>query len=495
MKPASSICVGLALLLASGCTEPSEEGGDPNSGETSASGDGDGDPATASGDGDGDPSGDGDGDTSGDGDGDSTSGDGDGDEAACPPGLLDELTLEQSYESPDYGWAKVERWSSSNPGFEQEQFLPEPRSEQMAQRLEFFDFDPTPHSSKFLLYYAPGWEAAIESGRTPVLLAHGANDNADRAWSDPGESGDFGCGQAECPNTGLMQALAEAGYPVFALNMAHSQGDNFYWSEQIHSAINIIREQACVDQVDLIGWSKGAFSSRMYTSSVTQPWSTPYAGDVRKQILIGGPNLGFDYLFRYGTAHNLGVWPPNGSIHAPLPHDTQVIGLQTIDYAEYAVYETSAGDFFRGQRQMVAMWIDEYPLTMFAENGFGPYAVADSLSTYWGEGDYLGLLARGRGIEFTINQGSLVEEIVEAGTDPGVETFLLCSEIVSMDAYIPGIPNEIAGPSDGVVFVESCAAPDGIGQLGQIAILEDVNHLELGWHPMSVAQITEWLGE
>ena len=45
---------------------------------------------------------------------------------------------------------------------------------------------------------------------------------------------------------------------------------------------------------------------------------------------------------------------------------------------------------------LVDMWIDTYPLTMYADNGFGAYAVADSLSTYWGEDQYQGTLARGR---------------------------------------------------------------------------------------------------
>lgn len=421
--------------------------------------------------------------------------------AACDPAaLLDGLSLDETYLDVDYGWAKVERWVDANPGFEQEAFFPDARSEQKAQRLEFFAFDPTPHSSELLLYYAPNFEAALASGRTPVVLAHGANDNADRAWSDPGESGDFGCGKPECPNEGLMQALVAAGYPVVAVTMAHSQGDNYYWAEQIHNAIDIVRAQTCeldepAAQVDLIGWSKGAFAARMYVSGVREDWGRAYADDVRKLVLIGGPNLGFDYLFRYGTAHNLGVWPPNGTIHAPVAHDAQVVGLSTIDLSEYAVYETAAGDYFRGQRQMVDMWIDEYPLTAVANNGFGDYAIADSLATYWGEGDYTGLLARGKGIEFTIAQGSLVQTIVEAGTPASVETFLLCSELTSPDSYIPGIPNEIAGPSDGVVFVESCASAEGIGKLGQVAILEDVNHLELGWSDLSIETITGWLGQ
>lgn len=418
-----------------------------------------------------------------------------GDPESCGDTPPRGLTLEDTHLEVDYGWERVELWSSDNAGFVQEQYLPEPRSEQIAPRLGYFGFDPTPHSSQALLYVAPGWEQAIANGRTPVLLVHGANDNADRAWADPGESGDFGCGTQSCPHAGLMQGLVAAGFPVFAVGMPHTQGDNFYWAEQVSNAIRIIRQQTCAPQVDLVGWSKGAFAARMYASSVTQDWGTAYADDVRRLVLIGGPNLGFDYLFRYGIAHNSGVWPPTGSIHAPLAHETQVVGGVGVDLSEYAVWETAAGDFFRGQRQMVAMWVDDYPLTFSANNGLGPYAVADSLATYWGEGDYSGVFARGRGIQFTIDQGSLVEDIVEAGIPRDVPTYLLCGEVIDDSAYIPGIPNEIAGPSDGVVFVDSCAAPDGIGALADTAVLEDVNHLQLGWAPPAQDMVIQWLDE
>ncbi len=426
-------------------------------------------------------------------DGDTSGSSSSGEPARCSDTPPRGLTLESTATRTDSGWERVERWSSDNPGFVQEQYLPDPRSEQMPPRLGYFGSDPTPHSREVLLYAAPGWEQAAASGRTPVLLVHGANDNADRAWADPGESGDFGCGSQSCPDAGLMQALVEAGFPVFAVGMPHTQGDDHYWAEQIGNAIRIIRQQTCAEQVDLVGWSKGAFAARMYVSSVTEDWGTPYADDVRRLVLIGSPNLGFDYLFRYGTAHNAGVWPPTGTIHAPLPHETQMLGAVPVNLSEYAVWETAAGDFFRGQRQMVAMWVDEYPLTFVANNGLGSYAVADTLATYWGEGDYSGVFARGRGIQFTVEQGSLVEDIVEAGIPEDVPTYLLCSEIVSDAAYIPGIPNEIAGPSDGVVFVNSCAAPDGIGTLAETAVLEDVNHLQLGWAPPARQTVIQWL--
>lgn len=412
--------------------------------------------------------------------------------------LLAGLVLEQTFDTNlENGWVRVERWRDENKGFIQEdRFSLDQRAAQTGQRLKFFASDPAPHSSKFLLYYAPGWDTPQRP--VPVLLAHGANDQADRAWANPGESGDFGCGQSSCPETGLMQDLAEAGFAVFAVTHPHSQGDNYFWSEQIGDAVSIIRERTGADQVDVVGWSKGVLSTRMYTSSLKQEWGTAYRGDVRRLILIGGPNLGFDYIFRYGVAHDAGIYDQlqlGGKIHAPGPHDELLLFAQWKDQADYAIFKSTKGDNYRGQLQMLARWDDVYALTGMANNGFGAYAVVDSDSTYYGEAHTKGLTTRGKGIDHAIGQGSIIAPMVAAGIPASVQTYLLCGDLDLDDnsKLIPGIPNEIAGPSDGIVFIDSCAAEDGIGDLADTAILHNVNHLQLGWHANAVAAIAGWL--
>lgn len=412
--------------------------------------------------------------------------------------LLGDLILEETFaDGIQNGWVRVERWRDPNPGFIQEDRLDiDQRASQSGQRLKFFASDPAPRASKFLLYYAPGWDAAKRS--TPILLAHGANDQADRAWANPGESGDFGCGQSSCPKTGLMQSLALAGYSVFAISHPHSQGDNYFWAEQIGDAVDIIRDRTGAAQVDIIGWSKGVMSSRMYASSLTQDWGTAYKGDVRRLVLIGGPNLGFDYIFRYGTAHDTGIYKDYmGTIHAPGPHDELLIFGVWKDVAEQAIFKSPKGDNFRGQLQMLARWDDAYPLTGTANNGLGAYAVLDSESTYYGESDTKGTISRTKGIDVAIDQGSVIDAMVGAGIPASIETFLLCGDLDLEDnsKLIPGIPNEIAGPSDGIVFIDSCAAKDGVGNLADTALLKNVNHLQLGWSEASVAQLEQWLGD
>jgi hypothetical protein len=409
----------------------------------------------------------------------------------CGDGLVPTLVHEASFEVVAQGWARAERWSIVSPSIPDDPFFPDARSEQTSQQLEFFGFDPKPGPQQLVLQFGPGWDT---NAGNPVLLVHGADDPPDRAWANPGLEGPYGCGDAECPSTGLMQAIAEAGHPVFAIAFPNKQGDNYIWAEQIHAAIQIVREHTCADQVDLIGWSKGSFAVRQYVSSVTEAWGTPYADDVRKLVLIGGPNLGFDYLFRYGSSNNSTVWPP-GMAHGPTPHHEQIVGLVTVDRSEHAVYDTGRGYYYRGQAQMLKAWIGTYGLSFVANSGFGPYATVDSLSTYWGEAMYPGTFARGEGIAFAEAQHSIVDEIVAAGIPASVQTYVLCSEISDPADYIVGIPNEISGPSDGVVFVESCAAADGIGTVGEIVVLPDVNHLELGFAEPAVQTVLGWLAQ
>src|SRR5215213_3079925 len=101
---------------------------------------------------------------------------------AIPAAATGSRTLEATFTSVSYGWTKVERWKDNGSLFAAENYLPDGRNNQDGQRATFFA-STQPHSSRFLLYYAPGWDTGSKS--TPVLLVHGANDNADRAWAAP----------------------------------------------------------------------------------------------------------------------------------------------------------------------------------------------------------------------------------------------------------------------------------------------------------------------
>ncbi|MFD0350052.1 esterase/lipase family protein [Kitasatospora aburaviensis] len=204
-----------------------------------------------------------------------------------------------------------------HPGFTAEQYPPGGRGDQDGARLTYFGGVRQPFSGRFLLYSAAGWDTGGRA--TPVLLVHGANDNADRAWADPGESGSCGAtGPAGCPSTGLAQYLAATGHRVFAIGFAHKHGDNLLQAQAVGDAVALIRARLGVPQVDVVAWSKGEVAARAYVSSVRPSWGRAYAGDVRRLVTLGGPNGGLDYVYAHGWAFSLATWPAcGGTANAP----------------------------------------------------------------------------------------------------------------------------------------------------------------------------------
>ena len=395
---------------------------------------------------------------------------------AAPAEATASKTLEASFSSGiANGWVRVERWKDNDPGFAPEAYPPDGRGDQDGQRLTFFGV-ARPSSSRFLLYYAPGWDTGAKP--VPVLLVHGANDSADRAWANPNELGGFGCGAASCPSSGLMQYLSGRGYQVFAIGFPHKQGDNRYWAEQLHDAIDVVRSRTGAGAVDVVGWSKGAFAARMYAAGVRFPWGTPYAGDIRRLLLLGNPNQGYDYPFRHGWSHDFSIFPEcGGTVNAPAPHTRMVCFGVWRDHPELSIFTTSAGDFFPGQKQMLARFDGVFPL---------PTAEQDWYTTYYGG---QGFYTAGLGIQRAIDQGSLVGTVLAAPTPTSVPVHLLCGGA----ANIPTIHDEHTGPSDGVVFISSCSSTRSIGTIRGNVLLSTVNHLELGWAQPAMAQVETWL--
>src|SRR5262245_60905221 len=65
-------------------------------------------------------------------------------------------TLEATFSSGiANGWVRVERWRDLGSGFAAEDYPPSGRGDQDGQRRTFFGGVARPHSSRFLLYYAP----------------------------------------------------------------------------------------------------------------------------------------------------------------------------------------------------------------------------------------------------------------------------------------------------------------------------------------------------
>ncbi len=380
------------------------------------------------------------------------------------------ITLEQTFSSGiNNGWVRAERWQDSLPAFTQESFPPDGRGDQSGQRATFFA-SAKPHSSRFLIYYAPGWDT--NSKPTPVLLVHGANQDADLAWANPNETGGYGCGKAMCPSTGLMQALSANGFKVFALGIGHKNGDGYFWSEQIANAVQVIKNRTGATTVDVIAWSKAASNARMYISSVRQPWGTAYRGDVRRLILLGSANNGIDLSFRHGWTYSLIVYPQcGGQVNGPTPHSNLVcFGVNTA--GPQWTYDSA---YFPGSAQLLKRWDSVYPLPTNEQDWYTSY--------YGGQGFY----SSGPGIMSYMSR-SLVDVIRNAPSANAVRVHNLCGNL----ANIALLHNEHTGPSDGVVFIASCRDSVGITNSGGDATIA-VNHLGLGWESLSSTQIQAWL--
>lgn len=381
------------------------------------------------------------------------------------------VTLEATFTSPSYGWSKVERWHDSNPGFIPAQYPSDGRLDQTGQRLTHFG-SARPDAGRFLLSYGPGWSTNPKT--TPVLLVPGAYETADYAYADPSTS-PIGCGASTCPTTGLMQSLAGAGYRVFGITFPHIVGNNYNHAEQIRDAIDIIKNNTGASKVDVVAWSMGTLSSRMYASSVKQSWGTGYGGDVRKLILIGGPQNGWDYTFRHGT------WPAissysecgGGIIGGTAAIWQNCYGI-LYTHPELTAYVTAAGDFFPGIRQMLKRWDSTYPVNL---------ANPDAWTTYYGGTGYYG---QSYGIDYAVSQGSLINTMRGSSIPSTVSTYLLCGNTPD----IPSWNNESDGPSDGTILLASCNDTGAIGTLAGNATL---NHIRLTWDSTATTQIRTWL--
>lgn len=388
-----------------------------------------------------------------------------------PATLALESTLEESFSTQIVnGWESVERWKSSNSAFFQESYPSDGRGNQTGQRATFFGGIATPHSSQFLIYSAPDWNNNTKE--TPILMIHGANQDADIAWANPNEAGGYGCGQMTCPNTGLMQQLVNDDFKVFALSFAHKNGDGYFWAEQIANAIEIVKEKTGASEVNLVTWSKSAFNARMYVSSTIKSWGTSYRGDVKKLIMLGAPNNGIDWSFRHGITHTYSAYPGcGGTINGPTAHD----GILCFGVWQSDTLWTYSSPYFPGSAQMLKQLDLVHAV---------PYFDQDWYSTYYGGWGYY---SHALGIDAYISE-SIIDEVRAAGTAPDVLVHNLCGN----QADIALIHNEHAGPSDGIVFVASCNDTTGISNDGGSSILP-INHLKLGWGSQAVSAIKTWL--
>ncbi len=275
---------------------------------------------------------------------------------------------------------------------------------------------------------------------TPVLLIHGASVNATTNWATPPFTD---------KKTGLMQSLRDRGYRVFAVTFANKHGDNFVWINQIHNAIARVRQVTGAPEVDAVAHSKGGFALRMYTSDMTGAGlAQPYRKTIRKALFIGTPQRGIDYTFRNSIVHWALLPAKDDPVtYAPVAWDKALINGSWIDSSEGSFL----GPYFKGQAQMMSHWEKEYPILP---------SNPDWYTTYHGG---KGFVSHSPGIDAVIRAGgNIVEKMKRSPVDPKIQVAILAGNRPNM----PGLLNELSGPSDGIAFVKSVAAAEDLTAAG-----------------------------
>ncbi|MBI2943757.1 MAG: hypothetical protein HYY25_06115 [Candidatus Wallbacteria bacterium] len=423
----------------------------------------------------------------------------------APLTASDEFTpdAEEVFVGADAGcWERVERLRDPHAGFQQEAFAPAGLLKD-PWLIRWFGGKKGPHSGTVLLHCAPGWRSA--SRPVPILLVHGASDNANRAWLHPYD-GMLGPGQKP-KEPGFALTLASRGYAVFAVTFAHSQGDNFLQAEQLSNAIRRIRrllerEHDRNFAVDLIGHSKGGVAARLYCSGARslfpkKTFLSEFRGDVRRFIAVGSPMLGVDTGFRY-YLYNLWV-DQDANVHAPMAADKMLLYGFWTDVGERSLY-TDRGNAFPGQCQ-VLYDLDGSGVVPLAPDSYTVDGNLTMRALYHGG---TSMFLHSRGIRTAIEQGDrLIYKLEERGLDPRVSLAVLAGKkpfdkLQSGNRVIPVWNHPLSPKSDGVVFVASALSLDGVVRRGAKLLgkeLLDLNHLALACNPKALAVLEKWLQE
>ncbi len=359
-------------------------------------------------------------------------------------------------------WSQTERLVLESPALSQAHF--HPRSFQREPDIIAAFGKPDPPSSLCLLH-TWGSPSAAEK---PVVLVHGANRNA-AYFLDPHEDGTF--------RDPLPEALRQAGFAVYAVSFAHNQGDNWHWCEALNEAIEIVCERHGGQPVSLVGHSKGGMAVRLAAT----PWRPPgsevrdLSHQVERAILVGSPNGGLDFFFRYPSIN----WAFSGPGNEPVlnwPTSWHQI-FRDEGWVNLPIWYAAEPNLYAGQAQLLARWRERYPL---------PDKHPDEEMTYQG-----GENERGRSLgldEVIVRSGDLIGNLREHPTAVHIGVGLLAGTAPA----IPGVLNETSGPSDGIIFVASALE---LPETSTLVGLEGLplQHKALIAEPSAQAKIVEML--
>jgi triacylglycerol esterase/lipase EstA (alpha/beta hydrolase family) len=402
-------------------------------------------------------------------------------------------------------WDKVEIYEDKNPNLVQEQFLQGSKYTLFPAVSMSFGSD-SPSSSLFMLHFARNWKKNLKSEKNPVLLIPGAGDHAHRAFADP-SYGIPGLNR----DTGLAQYLDDAGYPLFAITFAHSQGDNFIQCHQLSNAIDVIKKATGFDKIDIVAHSKGNIPARMYVSNISsvykleseffgvkkfefnngeeekkvnvsfpsKKWLAPFGYDVRRYVQLAAPNKGVDATFRAFSASATAYI----SKQAPIPF-IRYIGQKSITFEsikESIYYEENnprENNYFPGQCQMLKDLSEDIPLSLTPALSYSFTSNAQQKMYYGGRS----AIGDSMGIEYAIAQGGyLIDRLRQKGTSNRVEVATIAGTKKLVNVTYAGLPVPISYEgvdSDGLLFYKSASDTEGINN--SMGVYDfNVNHLEI----------------
>lgn len=303
----------------------------------------------------------------------------------------------------------------------------------------------TPPPAHYLLHLSKGWDS--NKIKTPIILVHGAGLDA-TSFTNLYNMG----------YKGIMQQLVSLGYRVFSISFAHSHGDNYHQAEVLADAINKVKELTNCEKVNIIAHSKGGFAARLYLSNLA---TSPYQNDVNHYIMLGAPNLGTDYSFRYPSISYL-IYLSGGN--GVIAWDKVLCFNNLIDISVRSIYSDGA---FPGQSQILYAWDQHYPLDITQQ---------DWWTTYYGG---TGFISSSRGIKQAIaDGGNLVEKLENTSLHPDLKISVLAGD----NSILSVFPAPSSNPSDGIILVDSVLNTDAMCKQGaklKEKTIMPLNHMEL----------------
>jgi len=384
-------------------------------------------------------------------------------------------------------WERTELLEDTDPHFVTENFHLKGRQTHSSIQKAFNTNQP--HSRNFLLHFAPNWNKS--SNKTPILLVHGAGDNAYRGFCHPYTMDMPENGKID--KTGIMQFLVKKGFSVFAVTFSHPHGCNFLQAQQLANAISRVKEVTGSAKVDVICHSKGAMPVRIYASDLASNnhefnWITPFRKDIRNIIFVASPLKGIDTAFRY-YAYNITV--KMQSMAAPLGPESMLWQGMFVDNYHH-------NKLFPGQFQMLHNWVkDGIP---FSDQSMTMDANMTRSALYNGG---VSTLLVSDGIDRAIQEGGDVIRLLnEKGIDPSVTCHILAGTKQTIDKvkflWLEIPVGEFADSSDGVLFLKSATYTKGLSargaKIGSVKTF-DTHHVGLTIIPAALNHIAEVLSE